>query len=259
MSKKVLCIDTGELFNTIGAAAKTVMGTGSNLWKAIKAGIPYHDKKFVYVEEEKSETKTQCYGAAKEKAVIDMNTGKVYSSAAEMGRKLGIPRTSISEAMRFSRQIKGHLPVHYDSLTPIEQKKTRKLSKLTNKLTVRCVENRRKYESIAECARKLDCPVYWVQRAVYTGDTCMGKHYVLDYTKRNDAIKQEKIIDVTTNEIWENPRLCAGVLKISEYWLRRAILKKEVVNGHYLEWLFIYETEYTDKEKEALKGYGKNG
>ena len=165
MSKKVLCIDTGELFCTISAAAKTVMGTGSNLWKAIKAGIPYHDKKFVYVEEEKPETKTQCYGAAKEKAVIDMNTGKVYSSAAEMGRKLGIPRTSISEAMRFSRQIKGHLPVHYDSLTPIEQKKIRKLSKLTNKLTVRCVENRRKYESIAECARKLDCPVYFIRGA----------------------------------------------------------------------------------------------
>ena len=51
MSKKVLCIDTGELFNTIGAAAKTVMGTGNNLWKAIKSGITYHNKKFVYVDE----------------------------------------------------------------------------------------------------------------------------------------------------------------------------------------------------------------
>jgi len=259
MPKKVLCIDTGELFSTIGAAAKTVMGTGNNLWKAIKAGIPYHSKQFVYVDETEVEPKTPLYGAVKEKAVIDINTGILYSSAAEMGRKLGIPRTSISEAMRNSRTIKGHRPVHYDTLTPIKQKKVKKLTKLAKKIKVRCVENNRKYESISECARKLDCPIDWVQRAVYSGDTCIGKHYVLDYTLRNKDIKEEKIIDVTTNEIWETPRLCAGVLKISEYLLRRAILKKEVVNGHYLEWLFIYNTEYTEEEKEALKGYGKNG
>ena len=70
MSKKVLCIDTGELFNTIGAAAKTVMGTGNNLWKAIKSGITYHNKKFVYVDETEATPETQHFGAAKERAVI---------------------------------------------------------------------------------------------------------------------------------------------------------------------------------------------
>ena len=258
MSKKVLCIDTGELFDSIKSAAISLQGTATGLWLALRDGLKYKGKQFAKVDEENSAPKPQLHGVAKEKAVIDMSTGVLYSSAAEMGRKLGIPRTSISDAMRYSRSIKGHRPVHYDTLTPIKQKKVKKLTKLAKKIEVRCVENNRKYESIAECARKLDCPVNWVQRAVYAGDTCMGKHYVLDYTLRNKDIKEEKIIDVTTNEIWETPRLCAGALKISEHLLRRAILKKEVVNGHYLEWLFIYETEYTDEEKKALKGYGKN-
>ena len=257
MSKKVLCIDTGELFNTIGAAAKTVMGTGNNLWKAIKAGITYHNKKFVYVDETEATPETQHFGAAKERAVIDMNTGKIYASTAEMGRKTGIPRTSLRDAIKNSRSIKGYRPLYYDTLTAIKQKRVRKLAKLAKNIEIRCVETNRKYKSFTECARKLDCPVNWVQRAVYAGETCMGKHYVMDYTDRNVKLKEEKIIDVTTGEIWETPRLCAGVLKISEYNLRRAILKKEVVNGHYLEWLFIYNEDYTNEEKQLLKGYGK--
>lgn len=257
MSKKILCLDTGELFDSIKTAANSLQGTASGLWMALRDGLKYKGKQFAKIEEEDGSPKAQLHGVAKERAVIDMNTGVLYSSAAEMGRKLGIPRTSISDAMRYSRSIKGHRPIHYDTLTLIKQKKAKKLSKMNRKIEVRCVENKRKYESIAECARKLNCPVNWVQRAVYAGDTCMGKHYVLDYTLRNKDIKEEKIIDVTTNEIWETPRLCAGALKISEYLLRRAILKKEVVNGHYLEWLFIYNEDYTEEEKEALKGYGK--
>ena len=153
MSKKVLCIDTGELFDTIGAAAKTVMGTGNNLWKAIKAGITYHNKKFVYVDETEATPETQHFGAAKERAVIDINTGKIYASTAAMGRKTGIPRTSLINAMKNSRSIRGYRPLYYDTLTVIKQKRVRKLAKLAKNIEVRCVETNRKYKSFTECAR----------------------------------------------------------------------------------------------------------
>lgn len=259
MSKKVLCVDTGELFESIKTAASSLKGTANRLRLALRDGLNYQGKKFVKVEEPSQENVSPKMRKTSypSNPIIDMTTGKVYSSYAAVSKALDISRTTMHRIIGRKEYVNGHLYAEYNKLPVIQQKKAKKLSKLTNKLIVQCVENRRKYDSISECARKLNCPVGWVSRAVYSGDTCMGKHYVLNYADRNSKIKEEKIIDVTTNEIWETPRLCAGSLKISEYNLRRAILKKEVVNGHYLEWLFIYNEDYTEEEKEALKGYGK--
>lgn len=257
--KKVLCVDTGELFDSINTAAKSLNGHLNGLWKAIREGIKYHGKTFVKVDEPLQESESKMFRKTSfpSNQIIDMTTGKVYTSYTSASKHLNIPKSTLHRIVGQKERVNGHLYAEYSKLPIIEQKKTKKLSKLENKLAVQCVENRRKYGSISECARKLKCPVSWVSRAVYSGDTCMGKHYTLNYVGRNNKIKEEKIIDVTTNEIWETPRLCAGALKISEYNLRRAILKKEVVNGHYLEWLFIYNEDYTDEEKEALKGFGK--
>lgn len=257
MTKKVLCVDTGELFSSVKAVVKVAGCCYNTLYAAIKNGLKYNDKKYVYVEEP-TEPPKQHNGVLKSKQIIDMNSGKVYSSIRDMSRATEIPKSTLSEAIMYNRTVKGYRPIAYDSLSVIEQKKTKKLAKMPRKLNVRCVETGRHYESISECARKLKCPLNWVQSAVYSGAECLGKHYVLDYCGVNQRIKEERIIDVTTDEVWENIRLCSGMLKVPEYQLRRAILKKEIIKGHYLEWLFIYNEDYTEEEKKALKGY-KNG
>ena len=80
--KKVLCVDTGELFDSINTAAQSLNGHLNGLWKAIREGIKYHGKTFVKVDEPLQESESKMFRKTSfpSNQIIDMTTGKVYTS-----------------------------------------------------------------------------------------------------------------------------------------------------------------------------------
>lgn len=98
--KKVRCIETGEVYPSLQAAARANKMSASNLCRLVKYNIP-----------------GICGGYHWE--VVDVNidpfpkyeiaeTGDIFPTLAEVGKALGVSKQAIHQAIRKKMRVKGH-------------------------------------------------------------------------------------------------------------------------------------------------------
>ena len=151
-SESVRCLNTGEIFPSIKAAAERFGMTQCGVSAVCRAiCLSINGLKFEYVDEEKraaAEIKRKKISPMK-KPVICLDTGTIYECAVEASKATGIYRRSISFACAGKHATAGGL--HWAFLD--EEKRAAaeiELKKITprNEKPVRCIETNAVYPSI---------------------------------------------------------------------------------------------------------------
>lgn len=65
---------------------------------------------------------------------------------------------------------------------------------------------------------------------------------------------QRGVIDVVSGEVWKSRYRCAKELRCSPHTVERRVQCKKPLKGHFLEYVDVYISEYTEEEKNFLKG-----
>lgn len=111
-SRKIICVDTGEVFNSISCAKKAF--PKGNINNAIKTGGKANGLRFCY-DGEDHECKLKGYAkGGKHRLSIPVvdSFGKFYESASEAARELGVSREAIYAAIRDNRPCKNKVFYH---------------------------------------------------------------------------------------------------------------------------------------------------
>lgn len=64
----------------------------------------------------------------------------------------------------------------------------------------------------------------------------------------------KSVIDVVSGKVWASARACAREIGVTDKTVARYIRLKEELNRCYLEYLDVYNEQYTEEEKAYLKG-----
>ena len=164
--RKVICIETGAVFESLADAAKWAGITDSYMCKLCKGekatGGGYHwryeDEEYNFVEKNYVQPKKQ---------IICLETQKIFESAKDAAESLGVSETSIRNACRGESHTSGGYHWAYIDKTPTPKSKK-----------VVCMETGQIFESAAEAERWLgvsEGSIGKVCRGVYK--TAKGYHW----------------------------------------------------------------------------------
>lgn len=182
MKKRVICLDTGEIYdspqdcsNATGIRYEYILSACRN---AIKSTNGLH---FQYVDERHkdiSEIEATRNNRHRSKPVLCLETNITYPSAIECSRETGFSRSCVENAC------KKHIPTHgFHFVYCCDNIDTEKVIKTRTKYRrrkVRCLDDGKEFESLAECAKHYglnEGSINGVCRGRIKSNSIHGKHF----------------------------------------------------------------------------------
>lgn len=212
-SKKVMCVETGEIFPSATYVEKNVKnckGVRDVIYGNSLTAGGYHWK---YVDEEHPVKQP-----FQRKKVICANTGKIYNNVDEAGKDLGVKSGLIRSLCNGCKTggAKGMTVYYYegeDKEYPIKHFETHQTKK------VRCIETGDEFNSILEAAdgdKKLACGICACCKG--KRKVCKGKHweYVEEHHTLDDYkdVQKRKVVCVETKIIYNSLKEAADTNNI---------------------------------------------
>ena len=115
-NKKVICIETGQIFNSMNEAGEYVGVSGNAISKCVRGEQRscrgFHWKYYGCSEEETKKKLREING----KKVICIETGKIFNSLKEAGEHIGVHKSAISACVRGKQKTSGgfHWKYYYE-------------------------------------------------------------------------------------------------------------------------------------------------
>lgn len=277
-TRKVICIDTGQVFSSAKEVCKEMnIGIGnlsSVLQKRSKTAKGY---RFEYLDEVHNinidTVKTnKDYNLNQKKQVICINDGKIFDSISEAAIVLNIESRAISACCRKkSIQAKGLYFEYYDEnedytdkiikLNEVLEKSNELKIISNNSIKVICINTGEIYDSMAEAAFKVGgksgnsirCCCNGVCKTAYGYQWAYyeeGKKYEL---KQYEKYNGRKVICIDTKVIYRSVRHAATELELNEGSIRACCSGKYKTAGG-LQWSYYQKGKVYELEIEEPTG-----
>ncbi len=159
-AKKVICVNTGEIFTRIGLAAEkynlSARNLGSSIYSHRGVRIKINSKQYYYVFDFYEEGKNYdlidyCYMYNK-KSVICLETKEIFWTSNDAGNKMGFPGSSIARVCTHKRkQINGY---HFMYVKDYIDNGISKKNLDSNKKRVVCLTTGEIFNSVSDAKRK---------------------------------------------------------------------------------------------------------
>ena len=237
--RQVVCYETGEVFESIGDAARSFnIKNRNSITKACKnksMAAGYH---WYYADDPRPEPH-ELKGPSK-RGVVCIETGEFFSSARSAEKAIGC--SGISRALKNGTRVGGYYWRYIDSdMAPMKKKQYE-----ANKRVV-CFETGEVFENVAEAAQFMSVRPQAIYTAIGKGTTCADCHWHYEndagidpskFTKR----KHRAVACIETGEVFKNCAEAARSLGLSKTAVSNIVGKDNKTAGGY-HWRYATEEE----------------
>lgn len=283
--KKVLCVDTGEVFSSLFDVKDCLGVSIRNIGRSLRRRIQLSSGHcFIYLEdaeafEKENSRKIESSDFKKihhyTKGVFCIELNQVFSSIKEAGKALNIPSNNIVAACKGKLKTAGRLHwVYLEEAKKFEEKNNRQITindfEKSYKLdSVVCVETGQVFFSAAEASRITKTNHHSLLSTCKGKQTTAGgKHWVY----KKDAMKFEEennrpisvndikktypfgkpVLCVELNRKFPSIRIAAEELKINYASIIGACKKRKLTAGGY-HWIYVSEAKtFEDKHNRPI-------
>lgn len=171
----VVCLETGQRYDSIGTAAKETGVQRNELRTAIKNGYLIHGYHF-YREDcpKPSDDFFKPYYGRHDK-IECVETRKCFDTLKAAAQSVGLKRgESIRQALNSGGAAGGcHWKYHNEEEDDTQYKRT-----MMRNVPIMCVETGKVFDNLAEASREADCDPSLIRAAIRRKGTCRGLHWM---------------------------------------------------------------------------------
>lgn len=196
-TRKVRCVETGEIFNSIKEAAKGDKSIAINICSCCRGKkLSYKGLHWQYAEEEPKQLSD--FKRKQPRSVRCVETGKEYESVIEAARENGIFSTNIiGSCNSINRKAGGYHWQYTEDTNTVFVDNIRKSK-------VKCVETGEEFDSIKEAAKGDVKLAKRISQGCRDGGSVFGFHWEYTENKERISSKKKKVRCVETGKIYKS-------------------------------------------------------
>lgn len=177
-SRKVVCIETGEVHESVTALAKELGVQRVTVYNHLNPNVPFLRTlkgKHYHYELEPAEIKKPPLSFFSERgAVICLETGEIWDSNNQLARAINKNSSCVSKNIRGGYPILGYHYARLGAPVPPQHAATKAQERTCPTL---CVETGQRFRTLREAGAFVKRGPYAVSRAADTGGCCGGYHF----------------------------------------------------------------------------------
>jgi group I intron endonuclease len=240
--RKIACINSGDVYNSISEAEDKLGIKKSNIIYSIRTKGSINGLNFCYFENWDGLVRKPDIKKNNKKPVVCINNGNVYSSINEAAKKMNLDSGCISSICKGkTRQTSGFSFCYLEKWNGNIHKNVKSSEKKPVKIV--CTNNGQIYESIGEASRKLDLRQGSISN-VLSKRQAHVKGYVFSKLKDWDGKiniknpKIRKILCVNNGKIYANLSKASKELNIHKSNIQRVVSgKQKQAKGYVFKYL----------------------
>ena len=269
LNRKVVCLETSEIFNSITEASKKFQISYSSIVSCctnrIYCANGFHWKYLEDYEKLSKKEIDEIIKVSRCKKIICLDTMEIFDSIADAQRKYNVNTISLCCRGKIN-SVNG---LHWKYLEDYEKLSDDEIQKICSKSTFRkvvCLETKEKFNSIVEASKKYNAKN--IRKSCKNHSLSSGGYhwvYLEDFEKMNENEIEKicdneisvcrKIIWLETKQIFNSVKETSDFFGVKEETIRKHCLNKNSMSDNHVLYLDDYKKMSEDEIQKILNNF----